>query len=228
MPIRALLFDLDGTLVDSAPDIAGALNHVLRHVGRDAIPLFQVRHLVGRGARDLIARSLWGHDAVIPRNDAAFDAMVKRFFDYYCDHISDGSAPFPGVVETLTLLQQQGYRMAVVTNKTVMLAQLLLTQLQMDHFFSLVVGGDSLPKCKPEPQPLLHAMAQLGTSCAETVMVGDSINDVLAAQAAGCRVVAVSYGYCHEGSVADLNADVVLDRFDQLPAWLLGELQGRR
>ncbi|MBF0124779.1 MAG: phosphoglycolate phosphatase [Magnetococcales bacterium] len=217
MTTRAFLFDLDGTLVDSAPDIAGALNHALCQLGRPPIPLAQVRHLVGRGARDLIARSLWGPEATPPLNDPTFDAAVKSFFGYYQDHICDGSAPFPTVLETLTRLQQRGDQLAVVTNKSTTLAQQLLAQLQMSHFFSLVIGGDTLPHNKPAPDQLLYAMEQLGTTCHNSLMVGDSINDVLAARAAGCRVVVVSYGYCHEGTAADLGADVVIDRFDQLP-----------
>ncbi|MBF0160429.1 MAG: phosphoglycolate phosphatase [Magnetococcales bacterium] len=218
---HALLFDLDGTLVDSAPDLAGAMNHLLQHMGRDSIPVEQVRHLVGRGARYLIARGLWGQEAIPPPvGDAPFDAAVSCFLDYYRDHLSDYSRPFPAVPETLTLLQQQGYLLAVVTNKPLELTHLLLKQLDLTPFFSIVIGGDSLPQRKPEPQPLLYAMAQLGTTCHNSIMVGDSTNDVLAARAAGCPVIAVSYGYRHEGSATDLGADAIIDQFEHLPQLL--------
>lgn len=237
--IKAVLFDLDGTLVDSAPDLCGAMNHVLTQRGHPALALEAVRHLVGEGGRALLARGLWGVQAQPPEpeEDAAFDEAVSAFLAYYRDHLTDHSHPYPGAVTMLQRLAASGTAMGVVTNKPEQLARRMLAQLHLLPFFvpphataasadgekggaerAVVVGGDTLLRRKPDPEPLLSALAQLGLPPERAVMVGDSITDVRAARAAGCPVVWMSHGY-HRGLTAEqLQPDWVLDHFESLPS----------
>lgn len=242
--IKAVLFDLDGTLVDSAPDLWGALNHVLAGRGYPLLALEQVRHLVGDGARALLARGFWGEAAEPPVQDNSFEEAVSAFMCYYRQHLTDHSQVFPGVIQALQTLKNREIAMAVVTNKPEELARRMLEQLQLLAFFVLsspvpsrtrpsrdssqdpvgslttvacVIGGDTLPQRKPAAEPLLYALAQLDVSPESAVMVGDSSVDVEAARAAGCSVVWVSHGY-HRGLTAQqLNPDWVLDDFKHLP-----------
>lgn len=221
LPCRTVLFDLDGTLVDSSPDLWQALNHVLAHRRLPLVSHQQVKHLVGNGARALLARGFWGPEAEPPAvEDADFQAAVQDFLAYYGDHLTDHSRPYPGVPETLSRLRAQGLTLAVVTNKPEYLTHKLLAGLDLDQHFPLVVGGDTLPHRKPDPRPLLHALAALSTPPAAGVMVGDSDNDILAAQAAGCPVVAVTYGYMRGRPVADYHPDRIIDRFAELSTLL--------
>ncbi|MEO5366202.1 MAG: phosphoglycolate phosphatase [Magnetococcus sp. WYHC-3] len=215
--LKAVLFDLDGTLVDTSPDLCGALNHVLAGRGYPTLPEAQVRHLVGNGARSLLARGFWGPQGEPPQDDPDFESAVTAFIDYYRDHIiHHGSRPYPGVESTLALLKAQGVGLAVVTNKPEALALRLLDRLDLLDPFALVVGGDTLPQRKPHAAPLQRAMDHLGSTPASTVMVGDSHVDIHAARNAGCRVIAVSYGY-HQGLGLDGFApDRVVDHFPDM------------
>ncbi|HIJ84281.1 MAG: Phosphoglycolate phosphatase [Magnetococcales bacterium] len=213
---QALLFDLDGTLVDSAPDLWRATNHVLCLRGHAALPLEQVRDYVGNGARFLLARGFWGLEATPPVNDPDFEAAVKDFLDYYREHIIDHSHPYPGVVDTLETLQRQGFALALVTNKPEYLTHLMLEKLNLRRFFPVVVGGDTLPERKPHPLPMVHAMRQLGTPAAATIMIGDSETDSLAARNAGCGLIMVSHGYNRGLPLEDLKPDGIIHHFNQL------------
>ena len=216
IPCRGVLFDLDGTLVETAPDLWGALNHVLVERGHPPLALEQVRHLVGNGARFLLARGFWGEDAEPPEGDETFEAAVRAFLDYYRDHIADTSHPFPGVVATLERLRAAGLPLAVVTNKPEALSRLLLDRLGLSGYFSCLVGGDTLPERKPHPLPLRHALERLGVAPALGVMVGDSRTDADAAHAAGCPLVLVTFGYNRGLPLHRLGPDALLDRFDRL------------
>ncbi|MBF0428548.1 MAG: phosphoglycolate phosphatase [Magnetococcales bacterium] len=224
---RALLFDLDGALVDSAPDLWGAMNHVLIRHNFAPLPLERVRHLVGHGARALLARGFWGDGAESPLNDPEFEVAVTEFLEYYRLHLTDHSVPFPHVSTTLARLTDLGFAMAVVTNKPEMLARLMLEQLDLMRFFSVVVGGDTLPVRKPDPGPLFYALKQLGVPTAQGVMLGDSETDLQAARNARIPVILFSYGYNRGIDVRDLGPDHVADHFDQLPN-LLHSLQPSR
>lgn len=225
---RAVLFDLDGTLVDSAPDLWGAMNHVLAKRGYPLLALEQVRHLMGDGARALLARGFWGKNAQPPQGDPAFEEAVTIFLSYYRQHLTDNSAPYPGAVQALQVLRNQGLALAVVTNKPEALARRMLEQLQLLPFFvdahrapgsmasACVVGGDTLAQRKPAAEPILHALAQLDLPPALALMVGDSLTDVGAARAAGCPVVWMSHGYGREGNL-HLQPDERLDHFEHLP-----------
>ncbi|MBF0400771.1 MAG: phosphoglycolate phosphatase [Magnetococcales bacterium] len=214
--VRAILFDLDGTLVDSAPDLCGAMNYLLAMRGHPVLALEQVRDLVGQGGRALLARGLWGEGAIPPQNDPHFEEAVAVFLSYYGNHLTDHSTPYPGVLPMLQWFQQQGVPMAVVTNKPEALAQRMLEQLQLDRFFVHVVGGDTLTTCKPDAEPLLYVLNQLHIPPHQALMVGDSEIDVVAARQAGCPVVLMSHGYRHGMTAQQLSPDGVLDHFDQL------------
>ena len=214
---RALLFDLDGTLVDSAPDLWHAMNHVLTRLGYPRLALEQVRHLVGNGARFLLARGMYGLEADAPDDDPEFEAAVRLFLDYYSDHMTDNSRPYPDCVETLEYLAAKQLPMAVVTNKPQNLAEKMLRHLKMKHFFSHIVGGDTLSERKPNPLPLLHTLEQMQAPPELGVMVGDSQTDSQAARAARCQLVLVSHGYNRGVPVSTLAPDHVIDGFAQLP-----------
>lgn len=217
---RAILFDLDGTLVDSAPDLWRSLNHVLEKNHYPTLPLERVRHLVGHGARPLLARGFWGEGAVVPDEDPDFEAAVSDFLDNYRQHLTDHSRPFPGAYQALTTLHDRGFAMAVVTNKPEGLARRMLEQLQLAPFFAIVVGGDTLEQKKPHPEPLRHALRALGVASAQGIMVGDSETDSNAGRAAGCRVVLLSHGYNRGIALEQLNPDHVLDYLEELPGIL--------
>ncbi|WP_193771294.1 phosphoglycolate phosphatase [Candidatus Magnetaquicoccus inordinatus] len=217
LSVQALLFDLDGTLVDSAPDLCAAMNHVLQQRGFPLLDLQQVRHLVGDGARTLLARGFWGEEAKPPLQDPSFEEAVTLFLDYYRLHLTDHSRPYPGTSSMLQHFQQQGVPMAVVTNKPEALALAMLEQLQLRSFFSYVVGGDSLPQRKPAPEPLLFPLAQWHIPAQEAVMIGDSQTDLQAARAAGCPMIWMGHGYNRGISPESLHPDRLLEHFAQLP-----------
>lgn len=213
---RVVLFDLDGTLVDSAPDLWHTMNHVIEKRGFSPLNLSQVRHLVGHGARCLLARGFWGEKAIPPENDPDFERAVVEFLDYYQEHLTDHSFPYPGVVEGLNDLIDKGFVLLVVTNKPEYLARRMLKQLHLLDFFSGVVGGDTLPQKKPAAEPILYALNALNFSVSESVMVGDSEVDLGAARSAGCPIILMSYGYNQAVSLDRLNPDRLLDTFEQL------------
>ncbi|MBF0612850.1 MAG: phosphoglycolate phosphatase, partial [Magnetococcales bacterium] len=213
---QALLFDLDGTLVDSAQDLYRSLNHVLETYSFPILTLDQVRHLIGHGARQLIARGFWGEEALAPEpgKDERFEAAVGLFLDYYRHHLTDFTRPFDGVVETLQELSRRKFRLGVVTNKPEHLTHPLLAGLGLDQYFQVVVGGDTLPQRKPDAAPLHHAFATLKANSG--VMVGDSETDVQAARAAGCPVIVVPYGYHRGLGVDQLQADYQVAHFKDI------------
>jgi phosphoglycolate phosphatase len=206
----AIIFDLDGTLVDSAPDLCGVVNAMLVRHGRALLDLDEIRRMVGDGAAKLIERG-FGATGGLP---APLPDLTREFIALYEARIADETRPFPGVVATLERIRAAGVPMGVCTNKTTRLSQRLLDALDLSRFFAAIVGGDG-PVRKPDPGHLHAVMDQLGTNAAGTLMVGDSANDVAAARAAGVKVVAVSFGYTTVAPAA-LGADVLIDRFDEL------------
>ncbi len=210
---QAVVFDLDGTLVETAPDLCAALNHVLSREGRPTLTVEQMRDMVGDGARRLIERGL---AASGPSPTAAeVEQRMPLFLDYYGAHIAVTSRPFPGVVETLSVLARHGVRMGVCTNKPVEMSRRLLRALSLDRWFGTVLGGDSLEVRKPHPRHLMGVIEGLGATPAQTVMVGDSRNDVASARGLGVPVIVVSYGYTTEPA-ASLGADRLIDGFEEL------------
>jgi len=215
MPFPALVFDFDGTLIDSAPDITQALNETLAAYGRPALTVAQVRTMVGDGAASLLRYAFEATGE--PLEPAAVPAAVKRYADIYFEHSADASCLYPGVAETLEALASAGVKLGLCTNKPERISRKILGLVGLEPLFDAVAGGDTLPVRKPDGRPVSFVMESLGAPRA--AMVGDGINDVLSARAAGIPVVLVSYGY-PRGDVHALGADVVIDRFADLPAAL--------
>jgi len=215
----ALIFDLDGTLVDTAPDLLGATNAVLTARGRAAIDPASLRHMVGFGARSLITQAMTATGA--PPSDDDMEALVAIFLAHYRDHIADFSRPFPGVEATLGRLKADGMRLGVLTNKPVELTHLLLARLGWEKDFAAVYGAGSRPYTKPDPCIFGDVVADCGGGPA--VMIGDSVTDLSTARAANAPCILMSYGYTPVPAL-ELGADLVLDNFIELPA-ALGKLK---
>jgi phosphoglycolate phosphatase len=220
---KALVFDLDGTLVDTAPDLTLVLNWLLKREGRAKVDELSVRHMVGRGARHLILQGMTVSGSV--PDEAELSRLTKDFITHYGAHIADTSVAFAGVTETLDHFRERGVVMGVCTNKPEDLSRQLLDALDLSQYFSAVLGGDSLAVRKPDPLHLLATLEAMGHLPQDSVMIGDSISDVRAAREAGVRIVGVSFGYT-ETPIADLNPDIVIDRFADLPQALARMLSG--
>lgn len=207
-----IIFDLDGTLVDTAPDLCAALNHALERLGRPGVPAEDVRHMVGHGARRLLERGL---AATGPMTAELVEAGVPHFLEFYGANIAVGSRPFDGVETVLDALAAEGCTLAICTNKPVALSRALVTALGWDGRFAANLGFDSVPFPKPDAGHVLAAIAAAGGEPLSTVFVGDSITDVNAARAAGVPVVAVSFGFS-DRPAAELGADKLIHHYDAL------------
>ena len=221
-PVEAVLFDLDGTLLDTAADIALALNRTLAEYGWSPAAQNDVRLMIGRGAPILIQRTAAAQGRTL--DDASQAAMAERFFHHYgaLQETNEFDAlPYPGARESLRRLHEAGLRIGVVTNKQQRFARGLLELLDLIAWVDLVVGGDSCERRKPDPQPLLFACERLGVPPARTLMVGDSINDVKAARGANIPVVCVPYGYNEGQDPRELPCDALIDTLADLPGLLM-------
>jgi len=219
--LEAVLFDLDGTLLDTAADIARALNRTLAEQGYEPATLSDVRRMIGRGAPILIQRAAARQGRTL--DASAHALMTERFFHHYGalqDTNEFDAQPYPGAAEALERLHASGLRTAVVTNKQERFARGLLERLELIAWVDLVIGGDSCERRKPDPQPLLFACSRLGVSPTRALMVGDSINDVEAARAAGIPVLCVPYGYNEGQDPRQLSCDALIDTLADLPRWL--------
>lgn len=211
---RAIVFDLDGTLVDTALDLGGALNRLLAEYSRPAVTLNDIRHMVGDGAAKLVERGFLATGGLpLPLPD-----MTKRFIELYGAGIADESVAFPGVVETLERCADAGIGLGVCTNKPLGLTRALLDKLDLSRFFAAVAGGDG-PVRKPDPRHILGVLETLRAAPENSLMVGDSTNDVAAARGAGMKVVVVSFGYTTVPA-AQLGGDRLIDHFAELNALL--------
>lgn len=209
----ALIFDLDGTLVDTAPDLLGATNAVLLDQGRRTVDPATMRHMVGFGARSLIEQAMAATGT--PVEPSRLPALVDIFLAHYRDHIADQSVAFPGVEDTLERLASEGRRLGVLTNKPQEMADLLLRELNLQRFFPVVYGAGRMSYVKPDARIFHDVVRELGGE--PGIMIGDSITDVATARAAKAPVILVSYGYTPEPAHA-LGGDVVADHFAQIPA----------
>jgi phosphoglycolate phosphatase len=210
-----IVFDLDGTLVDTAPDLIGALNFVLDREGLPPVPLHSARTMIGAGARRLIERGLELEDRAAGVAD--IDRMTADFIDYYAAHIADGSRPFDGLEDALDELSGRGYRFAVCTNKLEWLSKRLLDQLGLSSRFSAICGADTFGVSKPDPAILQQTVARAGGQLSSAIMVGDAGPDVGVARRAGIPVVGVEFGYT-EVPMADLKPDRLINKMRDLPA----------
>ncbi len=211
--VRTLVFDLDGTLAETAGDLIGALNVVLDREGIEAVPVAAARSLLGAGGRALIQRGFAraGRDL----EGARLDALFQDFLAHYNAHIADNSWLFPGVEASLERFAALGWRLAVCTNKLEHSSHLLLGKLGVADRFEFICGQDTFGVAKPDPRPLVETIRKAGGQTAGAIMVGDSITDIKTARAAGTPVIAVDFGYT-DTPVAELGPDRVISHFDEL------------
>lgn len=218
-PFQAVLFDLDGTLVESSLDLTPAVNHALALAGREAVPETLVRTFIGGGAAVMLARALEATGG--PVEEAEMARLTRELLEHYWAHIADHTVPYPGLLGALDVLAGHGCKLAVCTNKLEKPARALIDALGMTGRFTAIYGGDTLGpgRAKPAPDMLLAALADCGGGRA--AMIGDSTYDVRAARAAGMPVVTYRYGY-HDVPVDELGGDMMIDHFDALPGVLAG------
>lgn len=216
-----IVFDLDGTLVDTAPDLAGATNHALASLGLAPRATAELRPWVSYGARRMLIEAMRACGA--PAEDALVDRLLALFLAYYEANIARESRPFPGALEAIAAMRRAGARVAICTNKRETLTLKLLGELGIAGEFDAVVGRDTLPVSKPDPRPLLAAIERAQGRVERSVMIGDSAVDIATARAARVPVVGVTFGYT-DTPVADLDPDVLLDDYAALLPSLTGLL----
>jgi len=208
-----IAFDLDGTLVDTAPDLIGTLNGLLREAGLTPLPLAESRPYIGRGARWLIERGFQVAGAPLQPHEVA--PLLERFLERYRARIAEESRPFPGCEAALDALRDAGARLCVCTNKRTDLSVALLDALGLSRRFDAVIGADAAPAIKPDPRHLMTAVAAVGGALERAVMVGDAATDAGAARAAGTGLILVDFGYT-ETPAAELRPDILISHFDEL------------
>lgn len=209
------VFDLDGTLAETAGDLIGTLNVLMKREGLAELPLSQARGLIGAGAKALIRRGFEAEGRALSPED--HERLFEDFIAHYGEHLADTSHLYPGVVESLDVLELTGFRLAVCTNKFEGQSVELLRLLGIGHRFAAICGRDTFPQYKPDPRHLIGTIARAGGDPARAVMVGDSRTDIDTAKAAGIPVIAVTFGYT-DTPVAELGPDRVIEHFSALPA----------
>lgn len=212
----SIVFDLDGTLVDTARDLLRVLNEVIADDKLPPVNYQKLKNLVGYGSRALIERAYADSDH--PLTKAHCDKQQKKFLDLYADDIAQLSVPFPGVVDTLTLLKRSGANLSICTNKPGYLARPLIKALEMDHFFERIIGSDDTANKKPAADHIFHAAGHRGRQ--PIIMIGDSAPDIMAAKAARAASIVMSYGYSPQ-PVSCLGADHILRNFRDIPRTIL-------
>jgi len=210
-----VMIDLDGTLINTAPDLADSVNIMLGRMGRDAWPLDKVSGWIGNGVSRLVKRALTDSMDGEPDSDD-YEKGYALFLEAYGENVSAKSRPYDGVVAGLGKLKSAGFRLACVTNKAESFTLPLLADLKLDSYFELVLSGDSLPRKKPDPLPLTHACEHFGITPQQGILIGDSANDVKAAMAAGMPVICVNYGYNQGVDLTTLQTQGVIDSLDNL------------
>lgn len=219
LAVKMVMIDLDGTLIHTAPDLAQSANLMLKDLNMPPRDLARVTSWIGNGVSRLVKRALT--DSLDGEPDAdLFERGYARFAHHYGEHVADQSRPYAGVVAGLEQLTQAGFQLACITNKAERFTAPLLQQLNLTRFFKLVLSGDSLPKRKPDPLPLLHACKHFGITPEHGLLVGDSLNDTQAARAAGMPVICVNYGYNRGRDVRELHPEAVIDSLEQLPQYV--------
>ncbi|SMM99961.1 Phosphoglycolate phosphatase [uncultured Candidatus Thioglobus sp.] len=216
---KLIMIDVDGTLVDSVPDLAYCVDELMVAMGRGKWGEEKVRHWVGNGVPKLVERSLTG-ELEGRVNQADFDKAYPIFLDLYAKNTSGRSSLYSGVKEGLDYMQQQGYTLGCVTNKAEQFTLPILKDLGIFDYFGIVISGDTLERKKPDPMPLLHAAKFFNISPENSLMLGDSISDVKASRAAGFEIICMSYGYNHGNDIRDANPDLVIDSMIELQKYL--------
>ena len=215
MPARTIIFDLDGTLIDTAPDLVDTLNAIFAREGLAPLPYATARNLIAGGAKVMIARGIEARQRVLP--PAKLEQLFEDFIAYYSEHLADQSRPFPGLTDALDVLALLGFRFAVCTNKLERLSVLLLEKLKLRNRFAAICGQDTFGIQKPDPEILRRTVAAAGGTLQNAVMIGDSITDIRTARAAGVPIIAVDFGYT-ECPIAEFGPDRVISHFAELPA----------
>jgi phosphoglycolate phosphatase len=213
-PAPLAVFDLDGTLADTAPDLVATLNTILRGEGLPAVPLAEARRMISHGARVMIEQGIKAAGREV--TPARLDELYRLFLVHYAEHLCVETTLFPGLAEALDRLEGQGFRFAVCTNKIEAHSVKLLEALGIAHRFAAICGRDTFPFVKPDPRHLTLTIKKAGGLACSAVMIGDSRTDVVTAQAAGVPVIAVPFGYT-DVPVESLNPDMVIAHFDELP-----------
>ena len=214
---QVLLCDLDGTLIDSAPDLAAAVGELLARQGRPPLTVEAIKTMIGDGVPKLIERAFAATGGAPPAGELA--ALVSRYMPLYEARMTELTRPYPGAIETLRALKDAGWRLAVCTNKPEAPSRAIVAALGFDGLFEAVAGGDSFPVRKPDPGHLLGLLGRMGADPAVAVMLGDGQNDVLAAARAGLPAIVVAHGYGRV-PVHELGAEVVIESFSELPGAL--------
>jgi phosphoglycolate phosphatase len=208
LPVSAIVIDLDGTLLHTAPELAESANRMLRDMGRPAVSQDLLMSYIGNGIHWLVKRALTGDMHAEP-DAALFDQALPIFEKHYTELLLE-SKPFDGVVAGLDALKAAGYRLGCITNKVARYTEPLLQGIGLAHYFEIVLAGDTLPEKKPHPLPLLHSAEFFGVPIDRLLLIGDSLSDAQAARAAGCPIICVPYGYNHGEPVETLNVDAVI------------------
>jgi len=210
LAVELVIIDLDGTLLDTAEDLAEAANAMLRELGRETLPLSTIKRFIGKGVPRLVKRTLT--NSLDDEPDPKLFAQALPIYERcYASHLHVHTRPYPDVIAGLDHLKQNGFHLVCITNKAETFTLPLLRATGLLDYFGLVLSGDSLPRCKPDPLPLLHACQQFGISPESALLIGDSLNDAIAARAAGCHVFCVPYGYNEGRDVHELDCDAVVD-----------------
>jgi len=218
---KMILIDVDGTLVDSVPDLAYCVDAMMERLGRPPHGDAAVRDWVGNGVERLVRRALIGQLDGEP-DEADFERALPIFLELYRENTSGRSFLYPGIREGLDYLQGAGYPLGCVTNKVAQFTEPLLRDLGVRDYFDIVVSGDTLPRKKPDPLPLLHAAEHFGVPPRDALMVGDSVSDVKAARAAGFGIICMSYGYNHGVDIRTAEPDAVMDSLIEIKGLLEG------
>ena len=212
---KLIMIDVDGTLVDSVPDLAYCIDEMMQKLGLQKWGETKVRHWVGNGVPKLVERALTGELEGRPIKEV-FDIAYPIFLDLYENNSAERSYLYDGVREGLDYLKSQRYQLGCVTNKSEQFTHPLLKALGIFNDFKIIISGDTLPKRKPDPMPLLYCAERFNLKPEECLMLGDSVSDVKAARAAGFDIICMSYGYNHGNDIADENPDLVIDSMSQL------------
>lgn len=211
--LSLVMYDLDGTLVESVPDLAIALDKTLLDMGMPAAGESKTRLWIGNGIPSLVKRALANDmhgDQPGQVDSSLFETAHERFKFHYSEELGHHSYLYPGVSDFLEAMHDRGIKQVVITNKSEQFTHRLLQLMGIGHYFELTIGGDSLIERKPHPMPLLHAMQSFATVPGQSLMIGDSVNDIRAARAAGVRVVGLPYGYNHGEPIEQANPDLVI------------------
>lgn len=211
--MQSIIFDLDGTLIDTAPDLVATLNVILQRRGLHPVGYDETRAMIGDGAKKLLERGVRAHQADV--SAAELEKLYADFLVHYSEHIAERSRPFPGLETSLDALAARGFRLGVCTNKLEWLSVRLLDVLKLKHRFAVICGQDTFGVAKPDPEVLIRTIAATGGDIARSIMVGDSRTDIATARAAGVPVIAVDFGYTNT-PVSALDPDAVISHYDAL------------